>query len=244
LFHSFFRAFVPLYVASYFFERGLCDPSSPDELKQVCLDPPYKETYNLESPSYYISSDYILHPSCPPLQSCHEAYALASAISGVTQLIALLSGVAFVWVTRLSRTLALTSLLGCLSFTILGRSAFGPALGGADPENIGTWIASLGIGIAQTGSVTVSLALIAKERAKMQDLRESVEREDDEFEDGYRVDEETVESALKNSSHEGETAGALAGAYSFCGGKRLLLHPTLPRLSVYFLRAILTYLYM
>jgi hypothetical protein len=157
-------------------------------------------------------------------QSCHEAYALASAISGVTQLIALLSGVAFVWVAHLSRTLALTSLLGCVSFAILGRSAFGTSLGGDDPKNIGTWIAALGIGIAQTGSVTISLALIAKERSKMQIERKLQEESDDEHESeqGYRVYDETDSSDIsKTLDQKGETAGALAGAYSFCGGKLL-----------------------
>lgn len=184
-------AFVPLYVASYFFKQGLCNPSSHEELKQ----------------------------------SCHEAYALASAISGVTQLVALLSGVAFVWVTRLSRTLAFTSLLGCVSFAILGRSAFGPFFGGENPKNLATWIASLGIGIAQTGSVTISLALIAKERARLQDEKssaESIAHGEDSTEEGYQVEESPSISKRGHESGNGETAGALAGAYSFCGGLGVL----------------------
>lgn len=138
----------------------------------------------------------------------------------MTQLIALLSGVAFVWVTRLSRTLALTSILGCVSFAILGRSAFGPSLGGDDPKDIGTWIATLGIGIAQTGSVTISLALIAKERSRMQIERQLAEEDDnDESEQGYQVAETEDTIIAKTSDQQGETAGALAGAYSFCGGR-------------------------
>lgn len=157
------------------------------------------------------------------MKSCHEAYALASAISGITQLVALLSGVAFVWVTRLSRTLAITSLLGCISFAILGRSAFGPSLGGENPKNLGTWIASIGIGMAQTGSVTISLALIAKEREKMQVAGQLMDDNDAvSDEEGYQVEETPRGHDEPFESQDGETAGALAGAYSFCGGKSLI----------------------
>lgn len=155
-------------------------------------------------------------------KSCHEAYALASAISGITQLVALLSGIVFVWITRLSRSLAITSLLGCISFAILGRSAFGPSLGGENPKNLGTWIAALGIGIAQTGSVTISLALIAKERSKMQEEVKFLGNNEDGISEtgGYQVEQEASRSPRKASvNQQGETAGALAGAYSFCGGK-------------------------
>jgi hypothetical protein len=120
-------------------------------------------------------------------------------------------------------------LLGCISFTLLGRSALvssssSSIFRGEDPKNIGTWIAAIGIGIAQTGSVTISLALIAKEREKLKSFVVGVmevDEEDDVIED---AEEEYLEDASQDGEVEDlsefeETAGALAGAYSFCGGE-------------------------
>lgn len=151
------------------------------------------------------------------LQSCHEAYALASAISGVTQLVALMSGVLFVWVVKLCRTLSLTSFIGCISFAILGRSAMSSVFGGENPKHWATWVATIGIGLAQTGSVTTSLAMMTKDRMALVAIAE--------------------DAANENGSTWGpgfigqdgdEIAGALAGVYSFCGGESLqifAIHP-------------------
>ena len=150
-------------------------------------------------------------------QSCHEAYALASAISGVTQLVALLSGVIFIWVVKLCRTLGITSLIGCISFAVLGRSALGSIFGAENPNNWLTWLATIGIGLAQTGSVTLSLAMITRNREQ---LHTGTKWGDDGVPDEDRS--YSSEITAEEDGADEEMSGALAGVYSFCGGEKVL----------------------
>ena len=136
------------------------------------------------------------------------------------QLVTLLASPLLSLTGSASKTLAVTFSLGCLSFFLLGRNVF--HLGGENPRNAWTWLAGIGIGISQISGIVLSLALIAAARGRL--MGEHIEGVDGNEEHESEEDQESLVEGVGNKvaadlDEHGEFAGALAGAYSFCGGR-------------------------
>lgn len=126
--------FVPLLVTRFYYTSGLCS--------------------TLPSPDI---------PPSELKRTCRQAFALASALSGVIQLCALLlSPVAGLACDALSApvTLLITSALGTASFLALGVGLPGEG----DPRAPIAWVAAVGIGACQIGAIVGSMALCAQAR--------------------------------------------------------------------------------
>ncbi|ORY68036.1 hypothetical protein BCR35DRAFT_171810 [Leucosporidium creatinivorum] len=129
-------AFIPLLVNHYFVTHGLC--SDPNALAD---------------------------PSLPPPNSCHSAFITSSILTGVVQLISLLTSPLIGYLSsHISQplVLTLTSLLGSAAF---GGFAYLPR--GGDPRSGIVWVYAVGMGVSQIGGIVVSLALVAKGRGKI-----------------------------------------------------------------------------
>lgn len=159
------NAFLPLLIERYFSKYHLCDASLDQSLPQNGR------------------------------QSCRKAYLLASALTGVVQLLSLVLSplVGFIASSEsLSRRtrhpqaclLAIACMIGATAFLGLSRLPHD-----GDPRSPLTWISASGIGVAQAAGVVLSLALV------------------------------TTGRGIISAEQDGrEVAGALSGAYSLSGG--------------------------
>ena len=158
-------------------------------------------------------------PAWSALQGCRPAYSFASALIGSINLITLLIA-PFLSLIRQSPPflLSLTAALGAISFLLLGRGEF--SLVGtvdSDPRSGTTWLAAVGIGVAQIAAVVLSLSVVSAARNRLLSSSKAIishAGEGDTAEEGQPVEGGSTELDVDKQ----EIAGALAGAYSFCGG--------------------------
>lgn len=104
-------------------------------------------------------------PSLPAPKSCHAAFITSSILTGVVQLVSLLSSPLIGYLSsRVSQSLVLglTSIVGTASF-----SGFAYLPRGGDPRSGIVWLYAVGMGISQIGGIVISLALVAKGRGKI-----------------------------------------------------------------------------
>ena len=149
--------------------------------------------------AFYLSSGRCRTLSSPhaPTQDtkeqCHAAFALASSVTGTVQLTALLVAplaghIAHRYSSSMPRWVLGAALLGMCGFAALA------ALPEGDPRHFGIVIpAAIALGISQTGSVVLGLALCATARSYL--------------------------AGRQESGDSRECAGALAGVSSFAGGR-------------------------
>ena len=207
--------FIPLYINSYFISTGLCrsgpyDPSNPEAAPG-----------NLK-------------------EQCERAYKLAAALTGVSQLIALLCAPIFGWVDgryrRANLPLIVAAAIGILGYIALAR------MDDPDPEsrNGGAVFAVMAaLGISQIGAIVCSLSSlgrgIQKEAEdetilsiKVNSSSNSPETIAEEDEDAD-TDEQTTLVGSKSAGGRREKPtraqlkGSIAGIYSLGGGAGILL---------------------
>lgn len=200
--------FIPLYVNAYFISTGICE------------DP----------------NDIIQDPSIIK-RNCQRAYIVASILTGVSQLVALLCAPIFGYLSGIYTTHNLPLLLASAS-GVAGYAAFG-RIKSPDPKsedgNFGIFFIVALLGISQIGAIVCSLSLLAKgidtepeERFEYFSIPTSAE------DAGCTSNGQThgrAESAPLLPTHlrsiKGGTRGALkgsiAGIYSLAGGAGILL---------------------
>ncbi|GAA5868495.1 hypothetical protein JCM3774_005397 [Rhodotorula dairenensis] len=193
------NAFLPLLIERYFSKYHLCDvePTNP-----------------LGSPTQVLDRD-----------SCRRAYLLASALTGVVQLLSLVlspvvgyaaSSSSLMATTTTPMTiraarhpqaavLGLASLIGAVSF--VGYSAL-PHDG--DPRSGLAWVYATGVGIAQAAGVVLSLALVTTGRGIVVSSTGGA---------GAGAAAAAADPAIRGR----EIAGTLSGAYGFSGGLGILV---------------------
>ncbi|KAJ5291071.1 hypothetical protein N7478_000322 [Penicillium angulare] len=201
--------FIPLAVNHYFRVSGLCDEDrDPD-------------------PGSGLGA---IKKACP------NAYILASILTGVSQLIALIAAPAFGYLTDKSRrynvpllVAAFVGVIGYIAFAQLPNPEFR-----APEGNAGVFVAMGLIGISQIGAIVCSLAVLSNGILRVS-LDEDTLRKiyDDpgqvpgDRRDGYESSEEDrpllVGSVNRRLEHLSHLKGSIAGVYSLYGGAGILL---------------------
>lgn len=204
--------FIPLYVNAYFISSGLC-PEDPTESTQ---DPSIIK------------------------RNCQRAYIVASILTGVSQLIALLCAPIFGYLSSIYTTNNIPLLLASAS-GIAGYAAFG-RLKSPDPKSddgsFGVFFIVALLGISQIGAIVCSLSLLAKgietEAPDQLDYfsASTSEQRGDSCNEAVRTSrrEESTPLLLSHLQHIGDGSssrvglkGSIAGIYSLGGGAGILL---------------------
>ncbi|KAL9048820.1 MAG: hypothetical protein Q9162_007533 [Coniocarpon cinnabarinum] len=198
--------FIPLYVNQYFISTGLC--------KSAPYDPsnPRAGAGNLK-------------------EQCERAYKLAAALTGASQLIALLCAPLFGWIDgrfrKANAPLVVASAVGVAGYIGLAR------MEDPDPESRSgatVFVVMAALGVSQIGCIVCSLSSLGRGIQKGSEndfvVRSSPEsiREEDEggMSDGNAtlVGLETRQQGHRSRSH---LKGSIAGIYSLAGGAGILL---------------------
>ncbi|KAL5361739.1 major facilitator superfamily domain-containing protein [Aspergillus floccosus] len=205
--------FIPLAVNHYYRKSGLCDDNNRDG-----------------------SSPGEIKQSCP------KAYVLASILTGVSQLVALIAAPAFGYLSERSRQYHLPLLFACLCGTA-GYLAFGmmPSPNFTGPDgSAGVFVVMALIGISQIGAIVCSLAVLSNGILSM-DANEEIPKQVDGPEisgaveagpgpmptNGVRDSDEHQPLLANPKSHNTQQLshlkGSIAGVYSLYGGAGILL---------------------
>lgn len=205
--------FIPLFVNHYYRAAGLCKNNPPKDISASGM------------------SDI--------KRSCSGAYVLASILTGVSQLVALIAAPAFGFISEKSRRYHMSLLVAALS-GIVGYLAFAlvpsPQFKGPD-GNPGVFILMALIGTSQIGAIVCSLAVLSNVilniSAGEKISREVYEPERDESTEPQpdEVDRDSNEQQpllAGSGSHNGQNQysqlkGSIAGVYSLYGGAGILL---------------------
>lgn len=165
--------FIPLLVTRFFYSTGQCS-GLPNS------DVPPEELKKL----------------------CRQAFTVASILSGVAQLTALLAAPLFGLLCdakSAAKALLLSSLIGATAYTVIATAL--PHDG--DPRGPVAIVAAMGMGLGQIGAIVSSLALCAKAKSEVQ---------------------KPIQHGLTDDqNHTQHSSGAIAGAYSSVGGLSILL---------------------
>lgn len=204
--------FIPLFVNHYYRTSDLCG----------------------KSPREVLASDM-----SDIKKSCTEAYILASILTGVSQLVALLAAPAFGFWSDKSRRYYLPLLLAALA-GIIGYLIFAlipsPQFKGPD-GNLGVFFIMALVGISQIGAIVCSLAVLSNGIIKIS-VNEAPSREA--FIQGHVQNPETPANEVANPLDEqqplldspsnqdtgqqySQLKGSIAGVYSLYGGAGILL---------------------
>jgi len=202
--------FIPLFVNHYYRAAGLCN----------------------NRPSKEISASDMGDIK----RSCSEAYILASILTGVSQLVALMAAPAFGFLSEKSRryhlpllSSALSGIVGYLAFALVPSPQFK-----GEGGNAGVFVLMALIGISQIGAIVCSLAVLSNGILKI-DAGEKAPRERYEQDCGEQpVDEldrisNEDQPLLEGSGNQNvqqqysQLKGSIAGVYSLYGGAGILL---------------------
>ncbi|KAF9894307.1 hypothetical protein FE257_007810 [Aspergillus nanangensis] len=175
-------------------------------------------------------------------QSCPKAYVLASILTGVSQLVALMVAPAFGYLSERSRQYHLPLLFACLCGTV-GYTAFGlmpsPKFNGPDGTP-GVFVVMALLGISQIGAIVCSLAVLSNGILSM-DATGRIPMQVGEFETSSNVDADHAQPTTETSREPdeqqsllGKTStpstqqlshlkGSIAGVYSLYGGAGILI---------------------
>jgi hypothetical protein len=203
--------FIPLYVNAYFISSGLC-PEDPNDSTQ---DPSIIK------------------------RNCQRAYIVASILTGVSQLVALICAPIFGYLSSIYRTynlpLLLASASGVASYAAFGR------LKSPDPKSddgsFGVFFIVALLGISQIGAIVCSLSLLAKGietevPESLDDFNVSASSEhannnSNGREPGHDQSTPLLPSHLRHmkdgSSSRAALIGSIAVIYSLAGGAGILL---------------------
>ncbi|GAA5985695.1 hypothetical protein JCM10908_007076 [Rhodotorula pacifica] len=166
------NAFLPLLIERYFSKYHLCD-TPPDSLLPPRVD----------------------------RDSCRRAYILASALTGIVQLLSLVLSPLVGYLASSPTTSRLTrhphaALLGSASLVgVVAFVGYSTLPRDGDPRSGLTWVYASGVGVAQAAGVVLSLALVTTGRGRI---------------------------VAADSARRAEIAGTLSGAYGFSGGLGIL----------------------
>jgi hypothetical protein len=197
--------FIPLYVNAYFISSGLC-PEDPTESTQ---DPSTIK------------------------RNCQRAYIVASILTGVSQLIALLCAPLFGYLSSIYTKTNLPLLLASAS-GVAGYAAFG-RLKSPDPKSedgsFGVFFIVALLGISQIGAIVCSLSLLAKgietEAPSTNDYFSVSTSDPQTCTPGHEASTPLLPSHLRHiadgSSTRAALKGSIAGIYSLGGGAGILL---------------------
>jgi len=165
-------------------------------------------------------------------RACPKAYILASILTGVSQLVALIAAPAFGFLTDKSRRYNFPLLLAAL-VGVVGYMAFGllpnPQFKAPD-GNGGVFVIMAFIGISQIGAIVCSLAVLSNGILSVsiddETLRKIYEEQHGSQGEGGESDE--TQSLLAGSvnrrlQHLSHLKGSIAGVYSLYGGAGILL---------------------
>ncbi|KAJ5156580.1 hypothetical protein N7492_009383 [Penicillium capsulatum] len=164
-------------------------------------------------------------------RACPRAYVLASILTGVSQLIALIAAPAFGYLTDKSRrynvpllTAALVGVVGYVAFAVLPNPQY------KKPEgNAGVFVVMALIGISQIGSIVCSLAVLSNGILRVGLDNETLQKIYDEQGPEQEGAESGEGQALLTGSvnrqleHLSDLKGSIAGVYSLYGGAGILL---------------------
>lgn len=206
--------FIPLYINSYFISTGLCrsgpyDPSNPEAAPG-----------NLK-------------------EQCERAYKLAAALTGVSQLIALLCAPLFGWIDgryrRANLPLIIAAAIGVVGYVALAR------MDDPDPDSRSggaVFAVMAALGISQIGAIVCSLSSLGR-GIQHETEDEFVVRNSDsthphgstgeESDEGDVDEHETLVGSRgdgprrQGKSTRGQLKGSIAGIYSLGGGAGILL---------------------
>ena len=202
--------FIPLFVNHYYRESGLCHAAQPGLLP--------RDLGGIK-------------------KSCPEAYVLASILTGVSQLVALITAPAYGYLSDKSRRhklplhfSALAGIAGYVAFPLLPS----PNFRGSD-GNWGVFIVMGLVGLSQIGAIVCSLAVLSDGVLNNSDH----EREPGTVQDTLQEPSNVPDSEAGDSSAEREPLlgcqarskgsdlqymkGSIAGIYSLYGGTGILL---------------------
>lgn len=199
--------FIPLFVNYYFRSSDLCNKTGSDAISPTGLGDIKK--------------------------SCPEAYILASILTGVSQLIALLTAPAFGYLSEKSRVhnfpllfAAISGIIGYVAFPLLPSPQF------KGSEGNGSVFLIMGlIGISQIGAIVCSLGILSNGVLNFQSRHEQTsqpEQNPSEAEEAHPHNEH--EPLLSKPGGDGldtknlnHLKGSIAGIYSLYGGAGILI---------------------
>lgn len=163
-------------------------------------------------------------------RACPRAYILASILTGVSQLVALIAAPAFGYLTDKSRRYnfpllfaALVGIVGYVTFALLPNPQYRKPDG-----NAGVFFVMALVGISQIGAIVCSLAVLSNgilrvsQDETLQKIyhEQQVDREVDESGEGQPLLAGSMNRRLEHLLH---LKGSIAGVYSLYGGAGILL---------------------
>ncbi|KAJ5766347.1 uncharacterized protein N7511_003963 [Penicillium nucicola] len=165
-------------------------------------------------------------------KSCPRAYIVASILTGVSQLVALISAPAFGYLTDKSRRynfpLLFAAFVGIIGYLVFAKLP-SPLFKGPDGSS-GVFVVMALMGVSQIGAIVCSLAVLSngilrvshddETLRKICDQQRAAARHDAEPGEGQPLLGGTVNHRLERLSH---LKGSIAGVYSLYGGAGILL---------------------
>lgn len=206
--------FIPLFVNQYYRASGLCGDHHPNEVSGTGLNDIKK--------------------------SCSGAYILASILSGVSQLVALLAAPGFGFWSDKSRRyhfpLLLASLAGVTGYLALALLP-SPQYKGPD-GNAGIFVIMALIGISQIGAIVCSLAVLSNGILKINENNQREPSNQQSGENNNALPSNDTETLTESNEQQSllnrprtpngrqqfpQLKGSIAGVYSLYGGAGILL---------------------
>ncbi|PWY71039.1 MFS transporter [Aspergillus sclerotioniger CBS 115572] len=173
-------------------------------------------------------------------KSCHRAYVLASILTGVSQLVALIAAPAFGYLSDRSRRRHVPLLAACL-VGLVGYTTFAllpsPEFNG-DHGSPGVFVVMGLVGVSQIGAIVCSLSVLSSGILSMSDAssmedqfwsEQSDPSEDEEEDCPVTAAEEDEDRPLmahrmgRKGRHLAHLKGSIAGVYSLYGGAGILI---------------------
>ncbi|KAJ5677516.1 uncharacterized protein N7477_003149 [Penicillium maclennaniae] len=161
-------------------------------------------------------------------KACPRAYIVASILTGVSQLVALIAAPAFGYLTDKSRRYnfpllfaALVGVVGYLAFALMPSPQFQGPDGSA-----GVFVIMGLVGISQIGAIVCSLAVLSKGILRVSIDDDVLRKITDQSEESSGDDEDRpllAGSVNRQLQHLAHLKGSIAGVYSLYGGAGILL---------------------
>ncbi|RHZ72654.1 hypothetical protein CDV55_108618 [Aspergillus turcosus] len=197
--------FIPLFVNHYYRQSGLCGHEQGEVPETIPRD---------------------------LKQTCRKAYILASILTGVSQLVALIAAPAFGYLSERSRRyhapLLFASLAGILGYTVFALLP-SPQYSGSD-GNAGVFVLMGLIGISQIGAIVCSLAVLSNGILSINldsDGSETFHTEEgptNQVNQDVDEDQPLLHGSTSHRGHQlSHLKGSIAGVYSLYGGAGILL---------------------
>ncbi|KAL4977759.1 major facilitator superfamily domain-containing protein [Aspergillus desertorum] len=192
--------FIPLFVNNYYRKSGLCDGKSTEAANPGDIK-----------------------------RSCPKAYVLASVLTGVSQLIALIAAPAFGYLSEKSRRyhlpLLVASLAGVVGYLMLALAP-SPEFKG-EGGNPGIFVVMALIGVGQIGAIVCSLSVLSNGILSLTnsvDAAETLAGNSRASGSGPEFDErQPLLAADQKQPQPSDLKGSIAGVYSLFGGAGILL---------------------